>query len=354
MESVDLKKLARLLNLSISTVSKALRDSYDISKETKERVIALANELNYEPNPHASSLRRHKSKTIAVIIPEIANNFFTLAINGIESIAREKGYHVLIYITHEDAEKEIAFIKHLHNGRVDGVLISLSSTTHDYSHIKELQGTGLPVVFFDRVCEHLNTACITTDDYESSYKATQHLLDKGCRKIAHLMFSESTSIGYKRMKGYADAIHDNRVGFDEKMIVRCTNNDEQDYKLLERSIKSKRPDGIFAAVERYAILCYHVCYRLQLSIPADIKLVSFSNLQAAAFLNPPLSTIRQPAFDIGREAASILFKAVDKKMFKLKQENIVINSTFIERDSTSNSIVRETVKKKSLNNFYNP
>ena len=139
MAPVDLKKLAQLLNLSISTVSKALRDSYDISKETKERVIALANELNYQPNPHASSLRKLKSKTIAVIIPEIANNYFTLAINGIESVAQEKGYHVLIYLSHEDATKEASFIRHLHNGRVDGLLISLSGTTTDFSYLKELQ-----------------------------------------------------------------------------------------------------------------------------------------------------------------------------------------------------------------------
>ena len=348
MESIDLKKLARLLNLSISTVSKALRDGYDISNETKERVIALATELNYQPNPHASSLRRHKSKTIAAIIPEIANNFFTLAINGIESIAQEKGYHVLIYITHEDAEKEIAFIKHLRNGRVDGVLISLSSGTKDYSHLEELREKGLPIVFFDRVCDDLDTACITTDDYESSYKATQHLIDKGCTKIAHLMFSEHTSIGKRRLKGYVDAIQDNELSFDEKLIVRCTNNDEKDYKLLEKLFSSTKPDGVYASVERYAILCYDICHRLKLSIPREIKIISFSNLQAAAFLNPPLSTVTQPAFDIGKEAASILFKALDKKMFKLKTENIVFKSTLIERESTSNDIIKKTLNSKKV------
>jgi len=346
MESVDLKKLAKLLNLSPSTISKALRDSYDISKETKARVIALADELNYQPNPHASSLRRHRSKIIAVVIPEIANNFFTLAVNGIESIAQEKGYHVLIYITHEAVEKEVAFTKLLHNGRVDGLLISLSSTTKDYNHLTELQKSGLPIVFFDRVYEHLNTACITTDDYEISYKATQHLIDKGCKKIAHLMFSESTSIGNKRVKGYVNAIRDNRLLLDEEMIVHCTNNDEEDYKLLEELFKSKKPDGVFASVERYAILSYDVCKRLKLSIPTDIKIISFSNLHAAAFLDPPLSTIKQPAFEIGKEAASILFQALDKKMFKLKHENIVIKSTLIERDSTSNSIIKKVSKKK--------
>src|SRR5258706_1122303 len=139
MEPVTIKKLAQILSLSTAAVSKALRDSHDISKETKEKVIALATELNYQPNPYASSLRKHKSKTIAIIIPEIANNFFTLAINGIESIAQEKNYHVLIYLTHEDVNKEIALTKYLHGGRVDGVLISVSSTTMDYTHLHQLE-----------------------------------------------------------------------------------------------------------------------------------------------------------------------------------------------------------------------
>jgi LacI family transcriptional regulator len=335
MESVDLKKLAQMLNLSISTVSKALRDSYDISKETKQRVVTLANELNYQPNPHASSLRKSKSKTIAVIIPEIANNYFTLAINGIESVAQEKGYHVLIYLTHEDTTKEISFIRHLHNGRVDGVLISLSSTTTDYTHLEELQKKGLPIVFFDRVYEHLNTACVTTDDFESAYKATQHLIDQGCAKIAHLMISQNLSIGDKRMKGYLKALEDNKIKFDEHLLVHCTNDDEKDYALLLKLFKSKkRPDGVFASVERYAILCYQICNDLKLSIPKDVKIISFSNLQTSAFLNPSLTTIKQPAFEIGREAASILFKSLEKKMFQLKNETIVFKSELVQRDST--------------------
>lgn len=335
MESVDLKKLAQILNLSISTVSKALRDSYDISKATKERVVALAREMNYQPNPHASSLRKHKSKTIAVIIPEIANNFFTLAINGIESVAQEKGYHVLIYIAHEDGAKEVSFIRHLHSGRVDGVLISLSSTTNNYTHLEELQKKGLPIVFFDRVYEHLNTACVTTDDYESAYKATQHLIDQGCKKIAHLMVSKSLSIGIKRMNGYLQALKDNNITFDEKMLMVCSNDDEKDYSQLQKLFTGrKRPDGVFASVERYAILCYEVCKNLKLSIPGDVKVISFSNLKAVDYLNPSLTTITQPAFEIGREAVSILFRAIEKKMYQLRSENIVFKSQLVQRDST--------------------
>src|ERR1700712_211537 len=232
MESVNIKKLAQILNLSISAVSKALRDSHDISKETKDKVTALATELNYQPNPYASSLRKHKSKTIAVIIPEIANNYFTLAINGIESIAQEKNYHVLIYLTHEDVKKEVALTKYLHGGRVDGVLISVSSTTTDYTHLHQLEENGLPIVFFDRVCETFNTVKVTTDDYESSYLATKHLIDRGCKKIAHLAMSKNISIGSKRLKGYLQALTDQGMPVDERLIVNCVNEEKADFALI--------------------------------------------------------------------------------------------------------------------------
>ncbi|MEO5593894.1 MAG: LacI family DNA-binding transcriptional regulator [Chitinophagaceae bacterium] len=335
MESVNIKKLAQILNLSISAVSKALRDSHDISKETKEKVIALATELNYQPNPYASSLRKHKSKTIAVIIPEIANNYFTLAINGIESIAQEKNYHVLIYLTHEDVKKEIALTKYLHGGRVDGVLISVSSTTTDYTHLNQLVENGLPIVFFDRVCEPFNTVKVTTDDYESSYIATRHLIDQGCKKPAHLAMSANISIGNKRMKGYMQALADSGLPVDESLIIQCVNNDKQDFILIKELLQKQQPDGIFAAVEQYALGVYDVCRQLNLSIPKDVKVICFSNLKTASFLNPSLTTITQPAFEIGKEAAAVLFKALDKKTFHLTDENIVIRSALVARESTA-------------------
>jgi len=334
MESVNIKKLAQILNLSISAVSKALRDSHDISKETKEKVIALARELNYQPNPYASSLRKHKSKTIAVIIPEIANNYFALAINGIESIAQEKNYHVLIYLTHEDVKKEIALTKYLHGGRVDGVLISVSSTTTDYTHLHQLEENGLPIVFFDRVCESFNTVKVTTDDYESSYLATKHLIDQGCKKPAHLAMSENISIGKKRMKGYIQALTDNGLPVDESLIIKCVNDDKQDFEMIKELLLKQKPDGIFAAVEQYALGVYGVCRQLNLAIPKDVKVICFSNLKTASFLNPSLTTITQPAFEIGKEAAAILFKALDKKSFQLKDENIVLKSMLVQREST--------------------
>jgi LacI family transcriptional regulator len=298
--------------------------------------MALAKELNYQPNPHASFLRKQNSKTIAVIIPEIANNYFTLAIDGIESVAHEKGYHVIIYLSHEDFNREVAFTRLLHSGRADGVLISVSSSTTDYTHLHQLQDKGLPIVFFDRVAENFNTVKVTTDDYQSGYLATSHLIERGCKRIAHLAISQSLSIGNKRAKGYLQALQDNGITPDESLLIECTNDDGQDTKLIKELLEQQKPDGIFAAVERYAIASYELCESLGLNIPNDVKIISFSNLQTASLLNPSLSTITQPAFEIGREAATMLLKKLEKKNFQLPDESIVIQSKLIARKSTAN------------------
>jgi len=335
METVNIKKLAQTLNLSISAVSKALRDSHDISKETKEKVLKLAAELNYQPNPYASSLRRHKSKTIAVIIPEIANNFFTLAINGIESVAQEKNYHVLIYLSHEDLDKEAALTRYLHGGRVDGVLISVASTTTDYEHLHQLEENGVPIVFFDRVCDGFNTVKVTTDDYESSYLATRHLIEQGCKKLAHISMSDNISIGKKRKHGFIQAMKDFGLQIHDSCLVEGASDSARNLAVVKKLLEEGRPDGIFAAVEQYALSSYEACRQLDLNIPRDVKIICFSNLKTASLLNPSLTTITQPAFEMGREAATTLFKALDKKHFQLNNENHIIKSVLVPRESTA-------------------
>lgn len=336
MQFVNLKMLAEKLNVSVSTVSKAFRNSYDISPQTKERILSLAKELNYQPNPIASSLRTNRSRTIAVIIPEIANNFFTLAINGIESIAREEGYHVLIYLTHEDQEKEVAFTQLVQNGRVYGILMSLSQGTTDYHHIEDSIDKKVPLVFFDRVYRSEKTSLVTTNDYESSYAATEHLLKQGCRRIAHLGFSGSLSIGVKRLEGYVQALKDHDIEVDETLIIRCADNIEADGSRIQELLGSPaRPTGIFSSFERMAIASYHACAKLELSIPGDVKIISFSNLETAALLNPSLTTITQPAYDIGRTAAALLFKELKKNNKRpVDKEHVVLGSTLIQRRST--------------------
>lgn len=333
MESVNLKQLAEQLNLSISTVSKALSDSYEINRETKKRVLELAQLLHYQPNPYASSLRKQKSKTIAVIIPEVANNFFALAINGIESVAQEHGYHVLIYLTHEDFRKEVEITQLLQNGRVDGVLMSLSSNSSDREHLYDLQRKMLPLVFFDRVFEEMEAAKVTTDDFKSGYKATEHLIEQGCKRIAHLMIAKHLSIGNNRKLGYIQALADHNIPFHENLVISCTDDPQKNYSKIKQLLNRKnRPDAIFASVEKLALSCYQVCSDLKLSIPDDVKVISFSNLESAAFLNPALTTITQPAFDIGKEAATLLFKALKKK--NIQDEAIVLNSMLFKRRST--------------------
>ena len=337
MDHVNLKRLAKELNLAVSTVSRALSDSHDISIETKRKVINLAKELNYQPNPFARSLRKRNSKTIAIILPEIANNYFSLAINGIEEVAQENDYHVLIYLTHENHAKEASIIRHLLNGRVDGVLMSLSIETDDITHLQELQENNIPIVFFDRICDSINTVKITTNDYESGYSATSHLISNGCKKIAYLTFSGNLSIEQQRMKGYQDALTANDLLPADLYIVRCNMNTKESYTKIKALFSGdKRPDGIFASVELLAILCYEVCAEMKINIPNDIKIIGFSNLRTASLLNPALTTITQPAFDMGKAAAKALFEALKKPQIPMENKTIVLRSTLIERISTSN------------------
>lgn len=333
MDNPNLKKLAKELNLAISTVSRALRDSHEISQETKDRVKALAEKLGFQPNPHASSLRQNKSKTIAVIIPEIENNFFSGVMNGVELIAQQKGYHVLIYLTHEDYAKERDILHVLRNGRVDGLMISVSNTTSSFEHIEAYCEAGIPVVSFDRICGEMDVPRVTTDDTDISLQATEHLLKKGCSKIAFLSMSGWLSISSGRQHGYLKALR--KYGMEKRaLIAECSPDDAQNREIIHKLLQKEKPDGIFAAVEKFAINTYEVCHSMGINIPQDIKVISFSNLPATALFNPPLSTIVQPAYNIGREAAAILFKLVEKKKLLPHERKIIVPSKLIEREST--------------------
>ncbi|MGI4759154.1 MAG: LacI family DNA-binding transcriptional regulator [Janthinobacterium lividum] len=336
MKPVNLKRLAEELSLSIATVSRALQDSHEVSAATKERVRALAAELNYEPNAYASSLRRNQSKTIGVVIPKVTNHFFALAINGIEEAARQRGYHVLIYLTHDDYAREVAIIQHLKGGRVDGILMSVASGTADIAHIQSLEEANIPIVFFDRVCAEISTAKVTTNDYESSFQATGHLLQAGCQRIAHLLISNNLSIGRNRLQGYLDALAAHGQALDDELILHGTMNNEHNVQLLEELMR-RRPDidGIFASVERLAVSAYHVCRTLGRRIPEDVKVVGFSNLESVSLFDPPLTTITQPAHNIGREAAHILLRAVEKKRAILPSQSVVLASELVQRRSTA-------------------
>lgn len=328
--------------MSVSTVSRALRDSWEISTPTKQRVFALAKKMNFQPNPYASSLRKHRSRTIAVVIPEVANNFFALAIKGIETVAREKGYHVLIYLTNEEEAEEAAIASSLQSGRVDGVILSLCGSTHDTRHLLELQQRNIPLVFFDRVSDGIAAPKVMTNDYESGFVATEHLVKAGCKRIGHLTISMTLSISLKRQQGYTDALRRYEQDTDRDLIVHCGSDDAANYQLIRGLLSGEdRPDGIFASVEKLAVQVYHVCRELGLRIPEDVKVISFSNLVTASLLNPSLTTIAQPAFDMGKEAATILFRRLEKKYIVTPEDRVMLPARLEIRDSTATSASKE-------------
>jgi LacI family transcriptional regulator len=333
MKNITLKQLANQLGLSISTVSRALTDSYEINIDTKKRVQQLAKELNYQPNPFASFLRKHKSKTIALIIPEISNNFFSLVIKGVETICQEKDYYILIYESHENYLKEVRIMNHLTGGRVDGVLISVSAETKILNHLKEALERKLNLVMFDRVIDELDVVKVTSNDYESSYEATTHLINRGCKKILFLKAGEYLSTMQKRVTGYQDALSKHHIAFDDTLIKTFNPCDDLNLDELTNIIETIKPDAIFCSVENLAIACYDVCQKLKINIPNDIKIITFSNLKVARHLNPSLSTISQPAFEIGKTIANILIDQIEEKDSE-QLKDIILDSTIIKRDST--------------------
>lgn len=322
--------------MSTSTVSRAFRNNNDINKETKERILERARELGYQPNHYASNLRERKSRTIAVIVPELANNFFLQIINGLEQVASTKGYHILIYLTGDNYEKEIDFINHLSNGRVDGIMMSVSGeTAREHNYLHKLKEKNIPLVFFDRIYEDIAAAKVITDDYESSFQGTEHLIQAGCKDIAFLVINKNLSIGKTRLQGYLDALQQHGLPYRDELVVDCRHELDRNYEILQQALPALKPDGVFASVERLAIATYYVCQDQGIRIPEDLKVISFSSLEIAPLLNPALSTITQPAFEMGTRAATLLFEAIEGGAATARTDQVLLKSKLIPRKSSS-------------------
>jgi LacI family transcriptional regulator len=332
MDNINIKKLAKELNISTSTISRAFNGNTDINKDTKERILAYAKQHNFLPNHYASNLRDKKTKTLAVIVPEIANDFFSQAINGIEEVARKKGFYILLYRTDDVFEQEVSFVNYLNNGKADGIIMSVSGEANDHNYLKQLETKNVPVVFFDRVYEDIEAAKVTTNDYDSSFAATEHLIKTGCKKVAYLVVNKSISIGKVRMQGYMDALHKHKIPFDDNLAIDCSNDEKVNYKILKKVLQGIKPDGIFSSVERLAFATYYVCNDIGISIPNDLKVISFSSLRVAPLLSPPLSTITQPAYEMGVKAATLLFDALENNNAP-KKEHILKSKLFLRTSS---------------------
>lgn len=313
MEAITIKDIAKALNLSTSTVSRALRGSYEINPETKKLVLEYAGKMNYHPNPIALSLKENRSRAIGVIVPEIANHFFSQAINGIEAVAYDRGYHVVIFQSHESYERECSNIQHLVGRKVDGVLISLSGQTTDVSHLQEIQNRGVPLVVFDRISNEIEANKVIADNFQGAFEATEHLILSGRKRIAHITSPSLLYTTNERLEGYKAALEKHGIPFDENLVRYCGFEPEEARQVIFELLDTQKPDAIFTASDRLALDSFAAVKAKGISIPDQVAFIGFTNLQVAHLLDPPLSTVVQPAFEIGKTAAEMLLDTIENK-----------------------------------------
>lgn len=327
-----IKDIAKALGLSTSTVSRALRDSYEISEDTKRLVMDYAEKINYKPNPIALSLKERRSYSIGVIVCEVANSFFSQAINGIESVAYKKGYHVIISQSHDSFEREVINVQHLANRSVDGLLVSMSAETTDISHLKRLHDEGLPMVFFDRVIEAIQTHKVTVNNKKGAYEATEYLIKKGHTKIAHLANAPHLSITPERLEGYQVALNAYGLPFNEDYVKYC-HHGGMIYEEVEEAVKQilempDEPDAIFVASDRLSTSCLTALKKFYPENLSRISIAGFSNSDVINLLQPSISYVRQPAYEMGRIATEMLIQLIESNKPVKEFNNIILDTEF--------------------------
>ena len=336
-EAVTIKDIAKELKLSTSTVSRALRDSYEISAETKKLVIEYAEKINYRPNPIALSLKERRTRSLGIIVCEIANSFFSQIIDGMESVAHSRGYNVTFLQSHESFVKENLNLEYLASRSVDGLLISVSTETKDFSHLIELSNRGLPIVFFDRIVDEIDTHKVIINNYKGAYNAVNHLVEKGYKRIAYLANSELLTLTKDRLNGYKKVLSENKIELDEKLIRYCSHggmiNDEVEKALDELFALKKKPDAIFAASDKLTTGCLHYFKKHNIKVPKQVALVGFSNNENSDLFNPALTVVKQPAFEMGEIAANYLLELIESKRPIIDYETRILDTELIIRES---------------------
>lgn len=326
--------IAKKLGISASTVSRALNDHPDISTKTKKLVKKVAKELNYRPNLIAQSLKSNRTTTIGVIVPEIKHDFFSSAISGIEQIAYNAGYTIILCQSNESFEREVVNTNLLMHHRVAGLIVSISQNTKQGDHFKDLLDKGIPLVFFDRACEDVDTYKVIIDDKKSAFNAVSHLISKGYKRIAHFAGPTGLDICKKRMKGYIEALEQNGLKLDPELIKYGGLHEQDGYEsmnsLLEKNII---PDAIFAVNDPVAVGAFQRIKEAKLKIPDDIAIVGFSNNKITSLVDPPITTVNQPSFEMGKKAAEILINLIENKNL-LDTKEIILDTELIIRGST--------------------
>jgi LacI family transcriptional regulator len=337
-ENITIKDIAKALNLSSSTVSRALKGSYKISEATQQLVKEYAEAHHYRPNLMAQSLKNQKSRCIGVVLCSIPNSFFAEVISGIESIAYSKDYLLIITQNLESYEREVKNLENLTWRSVDGLLVSLSTETKDVGHFQKLHNQGLPIVFFDRVTDDIPCHQVITDNIGGAYQATRHLIERGYKRIATITSSTSLSITQERLAGYKEALSEHNMPVKEDHIQYCAHGgmviEEIEAALNALLQLPEPPDALLTASDRITIGSYSLIQKRGLAIPNDVAVAGFSNFNAPELFNPPLTTVRQNAFEMGKLATELLIQQVESKRPFTNYEKKVLPTELIVRSST--------------------
>ncbi len=332
-----LKQIAKELNVSVSTVSKALNDSPEISESTKIKIKEYAKLKNYKPNVIGLNLKNRKTKTIGVIIPNILNSFFAKVFSGIEKIADEKGYNVIMCISNESLEKEVHTLEMLSNGTIDGFILSVSEEAqklHEYNHFKEIINDGTPIVMFDRIADGVECDKVIVDDFDSALNSTQHLINLGCKNIALFSSVDNLSVGKLRAEGYLMALEQNNIPVNENLIIR-TDSEAHLKDKIKAVFDNNKIDGIFALDENDSVAALKIGLKKGYKIPKELSIIGFADgILASRRLSPSLTTVSQHGIEIGEVAAKLLIDRLESKEEDMPYDTVVIKTKLKERDST--------------------
>lgn len=333
-KQVTIKDIAEKLSISISTVSRALKDHPDISVKTRQAVKELAKLLGYKPNLIALNLKHSKTNTIGLIVPEVEHHFFSKIINGIEEVAYKNNYNVLVVQSNESYMREVLNTQTLIANRVDGVLVSFSKETKDYSHFQQMVDYEIPLVFYDRTIEGFHADGVICDDYTGAYNAVNHLISRGSKRIALYSSPQHMLIGKMRFEGYKDALKKNNIEFNKDLVYSCDTFESA--MKISRSIlkKQDRPDGIFAVNDFTAIGVMKVAKQLGIKIPEELKVVGFENSRSAAICEPELTSVDQFGYNIGKKSAELLIKRIKDATFDYEPTILKLKTELIVRGSS--------------------
>jgi DNA-binding LacI/PurR family transcriptional regulator len=333
---VTIKDIARELGISPSTVSKALKGHPDISSATKKAVKELVAKWNYKPDPIALSLKGGQSKTIGVIVPEIVHYFFSTVISGIEDLAYDSGYHVMFCQSNESYEREVKAVETLLSSRVDGILVSLCKVTRNFDHFRNITENMIPLVFFDRICDEIETDRVIVDDEAGAFEGVNYLIKSGCREIIHLSGPLNLLIAKNRMDGYVRALKENNIPVREENIIKCDTAEEARSVVPGLFDRTRKPDGIFAVNDLTAAEAMKIVKQKGYKVPDDVSIVGFTSGMISDLTDPSLTSVEQHGYIVGKEAVRLLINRIEAK------EDMPCQTTIIKTELVVKGSTRKT------------